>query len=149
MLVGAHAEVLDGLTSVPLAAEQDGVRTSGGAERQLVEGQDLTASLQNALLGRLGEAEGGNSELGHLQKADIIGHSADSDDDLGVTVGCVRSLLDNPGEGNGRTVDLGEEQAVEDRLNDRKKLSSPVSESPNQTNMTLLNAESVRLARKR
>ena len=127
MLVGTHAEVLDGLTSVPLAAEQDGVRTSGGAKRKLVEGQDLTAGLQDALLGGLGETEGSDGELGHLQKADIIGHSADSDDDLGVTVGRIRSLLDNPGEGNGRAVDLGEEQAVEDRLNHQKTLSSPVS----------------------
>ena len=106
MLVGTHAEVLDGLTGVPLTTEQDGVRTSGSAKRELVKGQDLATSLQDTLLGGLGEAEGGDSELGHLQKANIIGHSADGDDDLGVTVGCVRSLLHNPGEGNGRTVDL-------------------------------------------
>ena len=60
VLVGAHAEVLDRLTGVPLATEEDGVRASRRTKRELVEGEDLATSLQDALLGSGGEAEGGN-----------------------------------------------------------------------------------------
>ena len=55
-----HAEVLDGLAAVLLAAEEDCVRASRRTERELVEGEDLATSLQDALLGSGGEAEGGN-----------------------------------------------------------------------------------------
>ena len=60
MLVRAHAEVLDRLTGGPLATEEDGVRASRRTKRELVEGEDLATSLQDALLGSGGEAEGGN-----------------------------------------------------------------------------------------
>lgn len=109
MLVGAHAEVLDGLPSAALAPEQDGVRTSGRTERELVEGQGLTTSLEDALFGREGEAEGGNGQLGDLEQTNIIGDSADNDNGLGLAVGGVRSLLENAREGDGRAVGLGEE----------------------------------------
>ena len=116
MLVGAHAEVLDGLPGVPLAPEQDGVGTSGRTERELVEGDGLTAGLQDALLGRLGEAEGGNRQLGDLQQADVIGDSSDNNNSLRLAVGGVRGLLEDTGERDGRAVDLREEETVEDGL---------------------------------
>ena len=106
MLVGAHAKVLDGLARVALATEEDGVRTSRSTHRELVKGQGLATSLEDALLGRGSEAQGGNRQFGDLEKTDIIGNGADGDDDLRVTVGCIRSLLDNAGEGDGRAVRL-------------------------------------------
>ena len=39
----AHTKVLDGLTGVLLATEQDGVGTSGGTKCELIKGNDLTA----------------------------------------------------------------------------------------------------------
>lgn len=116
VLVRTHAEMLDGLTGVPLAAEQDGVRPGGRAESELVEGQDLTAGLEDALLGRLGEPEGGDGELRNFQKTDIIRHGTDSDDDLGIAVGRALGLLNDAREGKGGTVRLGEEKTVEERL---------------------------------
>ena len=117
MLVGAHAEVLDSLPGVPLAAEQDGVSTGGCAHGELVEGQDLASGLEDALLGRLGEAQGSNSQLGDLKQTDIIGDGADNDDGLSLAVDSAGSLLQDAGEGDRRAVDLGEEEAVEDGLN--------------------------------
>ena len=116
MLVGAHAEVLDGLPGVPLAPEQDSVGASGRTDGELVQGDGLTTSLEDALLGGLGEAESGNGQLGDLDQTNIVGNSSNDNDSLGVAVGGVRSLLEYAGEGNGRAVDLGEEKAVEDGL---------------------------------
>ena len=116
MLVGAHAEVLNGLTSVPLATEQNRVGARRRAEGKLVEGKDLTTRLQDALLGGGGEAKGSDRELGDFKQTDVVGHGADSDDDLRITVGSALGLLDDAGEGNGGAVGLGEEKAVEDRL---------------------------------
>ena len=121
VLVGAHAEVLDGLPCVPLAAEQDGVGAGRCPDRELVKGQDLASSLEDALLGGDREAEGGNGELGDLEQTDIVGDGADDDDDLGVTLGCVLGLLHDAGKGNGRAVDLGEEETVEDGLKRRDR----------------------------
>lgn len=118
VLVRTHTEVLDSLAGVPLAAKQDGVRTSRRAESELVEGQGLATSLQDALLSRLGEPEGGNGELRDLQKTNIVRNGADGNDDLGVTVGRILGLLDDAGEGKGRAVRLGEEETVEERLHE-------------------------------
>ena len=117
MLVGAHAKVLHGVTSVPLAAEENGVRASGRAEGELVEGENLAARLEDALLGRGSETKGSNRELGDLKQTNVIGNSADDDNDLRVTVGRVLGLLHDAGKGNGGAVGLGEEETVEDRLN--------------------------------
>lgn len=121
MLVGAHAEVLDRLTGVPLATEEDGVGTSGRAERKLVEGEDLTTSLQDALLGGGGEAESSDRELGDFEQANIIRNGADRDDNLGIPVRGALGLLDDAREGDGRAVDLGEEKTVEDRLYEQSR----------------------------
>lgn len=80
--------MLDGLTGVPLATEQDGVGAGWGAGGQLVEGDRLATSVQDALLGSTRESEGGNRELGNLQQPDVISHSPDGDNDLRVAIGC-------------------------------------------------------------
>lgn len=125
VLVGTHAEVLDGLTGVPLPAEEDGVRTGGRTKRELVEGENLTAGFQDTLPCRGGEPKGGNRELGDLKQTNIIRYGANSDNDLGVAVRRTLGLLDDAREGDRGAVGLGEEKAVEDRLN-RSKASSPL-----------------------
>ena len=110
--------MLDGLTGVPLASQEDGVRASGCTESQLVEGDSLATSLQDPVLGRLCELEGGDGELGKLNKTDVIGDGGDGDDDLILAVGGSAGLGDNFREGNGGTVDLGLEKSLQDNLED-------------------------------
>ena len=76
-------------------AEQDSVGTGGGTGGELVEGNSLTTSSDNALLSATSESEGGNGELGDLSQADVIGDSSNLDDDLGVTIGGSSGFLDD------------------------------------------------------
>jgi len=77
---GSLAEVLAcGAGGTP-ALQQQGVLAGGRLESQLVEGQNLAASLQDALPGGLGDVQGAHRELGHDQQAGIIGDGADDHD---------------------------------------------------------------------
>lgn len=93
VLVGAHTEVLVCLPGSLHTTEQDSVGTSGRTDGELVEGDRLTASGDDALPGSTGEAEGGDGELGDLGEADVIGDGSDLDDDLGVAFGGVGGFL--------------------------------------------------------
>lgn len=73
MLVGAHSEVLDGFPGSPLSSQKDGVCAGGRTESELVESQDLTASVENALLRTTGESEGSDRQLGDLLQPNIVG----------------------------------------------------------------------------
>lgn len=117
--MGAHAEVLNGLSSVPLATEEDGVRASRRTERKLVEGQGLATSLEDTLLGGPGEAEGGNGQLGDLKQTDVVSDSSDDNDGLGIALRSTGGLLEDAGEGDRGAVDLREEKTVEDRLTEQ------------------------------
>ena len=85
--------MLDSLTRVPLPPQQDGVGTSGCAHSELVEGKDLTTSLEDALLGGRREPEGGDGEFWQFGETDIIGNGADNDDRLRFKVDGVCGLL--------------------------------------------------------
>ena len=93
MLVGSHAKVLDSLTCVPLSAQQDSVGTGRCAQSELVKGDGLATSLEDTLLGRSGEPEGGNGQLGDLQETDIIGDSSNDNDDFRVAFRGISSLF--------------------------------------------------------
>jgi hypothetical protein len=82
VLVRTHAEVLNSFPSVPLTPEQYSVGASWGTKGELVEGKRFSTSLQDTFLGALGKAKGSNRELGDLQQADIIRHSANLNDDF-------------------------------------------------------------------
>jgi len=119
--VGAHAEVLDGLTGVLGSTEEEGVGASGGAGGNLVDGEALTAGLLNAGASRGGEAESRNGELGGLEETVVVGDGADlmsisdvprivyaqgSYNDDGLALVCLRRVLvgggrDDLGEGDG------------------------------------------------
>jgi hypothetical protein len=62
--------------------EDGGVLAGGGSNGKLVQSQDVTASLDDAGTSTLGDAEGGNGQLGDSGEADIIRHSADNDHGL-------------------------------------------------------------------
>lgn len=82
MLVGAHAEVLDGLTGVLGATEQEGVASGGGTESELVEGEALTTSSENAGTGGGSESQSSDGDLGDLEETVVVGDGADDDDGL-------------------------------------------------------------------
>jgi hypothetical protein len=137
--------VLDGLTDVPLAAEKDSVASGRGTERELIQGQSLTAGSGDALAGRGGESESGDRELGDDGETLVVEDRADNDDGLGVVgVGAV-SLLDDSGEGDRRAVDLWSQPKV--RL--VFELDKHTLDMNSRRRMTRLNLESVRRARKR
>jgi hypothetical protein len=114
VLVGAHAEVLDGLTRVLGAAEEEGVGTGGLLESQLVESDDLAAGSGDAGTGGGGDAESGNRDLGDGQEAVVVGDGANNDD--GLLLVAVLEVGRDAGERDGRAVDAAHEQAAQDHL---------------------------------
>jgi hypothetical protein len=99
VLVGTHAEMLDGLTSVLGTTEKKGVGTGGEAGSNLVDGEDLTAGLLDAGTGGGSEAESRNGELGEVEETVVVGDGANDDNGLalvglrGVLVGSGRDDL--------------------------------------------------------
>ena len=61
------------------ASEEDGVRAGGRLHDQLVNGQALAASLDNAGAGSLSEAKGGHLNFGEVESAVVVSHSANDD----------------------------------------------------------------------
>lgn len=113
MLVGTKAEVLDGLTSVLGAAQQQSVGTSGLLEGQLVEGLGGATSGQDAGAGGGGEAQGSDVHLGDLEQAVVVGDGTDDDDGALVILGEVGV---DARQGDGRAVHAGHEQTAQDDL---------------------------------
>jgi hypothetical protein len=74
--VGTKAEVLDGLTGVLGATEEDGVGSSREAGSDLIDGEGLTTGLQDARAGSGGEAESRNGELGELEETVVVSDGA-------------------------------------------------------------------------
>ena len=116
VLVRAHTEVLDSLTGVLLATEKDGVRAGRGTERKLVEREDLTASIKDALLRAASEAEGDDAQLRYGLQADVVRDGADNNDGFRLRIGCALSLLDDFGERDRWAVNLGLEETLQDDL---------------------------------
>lgn len=114
VLVGTHAEMLDGLTRVLGSAEEEGVGTGGLLESELIESQGLAASGEDARAGSGGEAEGSNGELGNLEETVVIGDGGDDDD--GLLLAAVLDVVDDARDRHGRTVDAAHKQPAEDNL---------------------------------
>jgi hypothetical protein len=75
--VGTHAEMLDRLAGVLGSTEKEGVGSSGGAGGNLIDGEGLTASLQDACASRGSEAHGCDGELGELGQTVVVSDGAD------------------------------------------------------------------------
>lgn len=80
--VGTEAEVLDSLTGVLGATDEDDVGASGGTGGELVEGEALTAGLDDAGAGGGGEAQSADGELGNLEETRVVGDLGDGGDGL-------------------------------------------------------------------
>jgi hypothetical protein len=111
-----HAKVLHGLTTIPHTAEEDSVGASWCTHGELIEGESLTTSVEDALLGSTGEPQGGDREFWDFESSDVIGNSANDDDDFRVTLWGFFGVLDDFRERDRGLVDFGEEKAVEDGL---------------------------------
>lgn len=106
--------MLDGLTRVLGAAEEEGVGAGGLLESQLVEGDDLAAGSGDAGTGGGGDAESGDRDLGDGQETVVIGDGANDDD--GLLLVAVLEVGRNAGQRDGGAVDAAHEQAAEDHL---------------------------------
>lgn len=112
--MGTEAEVLDSLTAVLGATQEQGVGTSGLLKSELVEGQGAAAGGQDARAGGGGEPQGGDLDLGDLEQAVVIGDGADNNDRL-LVVAVLQVGLDT-GQGDGGAVDAGGKEAAQDNL---------------------------------
>lgn len=112
--MGSKAEMLNSLSGVLGSSEEQGVASSGSSESQLIQGQDLSSSCDNAGTGGRGEAESGDAELGDGQETVVIGDSAD--DDNGLVVGLLGGVRNNSGDGDRGSVDAGHKKSAENDL---------------------------------
>ena len=117
MAVGTEAEVLDSLTGVLGATEDQGVASGGSTESKLVQSDGLTASSDNAGTGGGGESQSSDGHLGALEQTVVIGDGTDNDDGSLLTL--LVDVGDNSGQGDGRSVDLGRKQTSENNLVER------------------------------
>lgn len=119
----SSAEVLLGLATGLLSAEEEGVLAGGGNHGELIEGEALTAGGLDGGAGRLGEAEGADAEGGDLVEADVIGDVADNNGDGGGTLqpdGLALHADGNAGEGGrGAVVTALDEAGVDDLVEGR------------------------------
>jgi hypothetical protein len=118
VLVGTHAEVLDGLTGVLGTAEQQGVATGRSAQGELVQGEGLTTGGQDASAGSGGEAESSNAQLGDLKETVVIGDGANNNNGLALlTLGLANNARDRDrGAVDTRHKEASEDDLVEGRL---------------------------------
>ena len=107
------AKVLHGLAGVLGSAQKHRVRALGGAGGQLIEGDGLTASLDDASTGRLGESQSSDRHLGHLEQAHVVRNRADKDSSLALLA---LQVLGDVGQRHGRTVHARHKQALQHRL---------------------------------
>jgi hypothetical protein len=98
------------------SSQQHSVGAGRCPQGELVKGDGLTASRDDALLGSTSETESSNRDLRDLSQPGVVGDGADLDDDFGFTVLGVGGLLYDAREGKGCTVVLGQEESVEDNL---------------------------------
>lgn len=116
VLVGAHAEVLNGLTGVLGTAEQQGVAAGRGTQSELVQGEGLTTGGQDASAGSGGEAESSDAQLGDFEKTVVIGDGADNNDGLALLA---LGLANNARDRDRGSVDTRHKEAAEDDLVER------------------------------
>lgn len=115
--MGTEAEVLDSLTGVLGATEDQGVASSGGTESKLVQGDSLTTSSEDAGTGGGGESQSSDGHLGALEQTVVVGDGTDNNDGSLLTL--LVDVGDNAGQGDGRSVDLGRKQTSKNNLVER------------------------------
>ena len=74
--------MFDSLTGITWSLEEDGVLAGWCLDCQLIESQNFTASLQDTGTSILADTKGGNSDLGNIVQADVIGDFANNNSDF-------------------------------------------------------------------
>lgn len=108
MLVGAHSEVLNGLSGVLRSSDKKSVGSSRRPQRKLVKGKSFTSCSLDLGTSSGCESQGGDGELRNLEETVIVGDGTDNNDGLVVVVGSmrVRAVLDDARNGDRGPVDL-------------------------------------------
>lgn len=114
MLVRTEAKVLDSLSGVLWASEEEGVGSGWGTESQLIKGQGLTTGSQNASTGSGCETKSSHGELRDGQQTVVVGDCADDND--GLVVGLLGGVANNAGDGDRGSVDAGHKKSAENDL---------------------------------
>lgn len=109
-------EVLACLASWSLALHQNRVVASRRSQSQLIECDDLSTSLGDALASTLGDAEGADAQLGHLQQTQVIGDGANDDGDVALGSLALLQQTRDALQGDDWTMDSAHEQALQDDL---------------------------------
>lgn len=103
-------KVLDGLPDVPLAPQQNSVGSGRSSESEGVESNGLTTGSGDSLSGSVGESECGNGEFGDFGQSLVVENGTDGNDGFGVVGVGVLGLLDDSGERDRGSVNLGQGQ---------------------------------------
>jgi hypothetical protein len=106
--------VLDGLTGTLGSAKEEGVSTSGLLESELVKGEGLAASSEDACAGGGSEAQGSDVQLGNVEEAVVVGDSANNDD--GFLLATVLGVGNDAGQRHRRPVDAAHKETAEHDL---------------------------------
>lgn len=99
----SSTKVLDSLTALGSTQQQ---RSLAGrcSHSQLVKGDNLTTSFEDAGAGGLGDTESADLEGRHFQKTHVVGDSADNNDG-GIRVLVLLALRNDPGKRERGAVD--------------------------------------------
>jgi hypothetical protein len=111
---GSLAEMSDGFTGISSSAEKDSLGTSGAAECQLVKGQALTTSGNDASTGSLSESKRSDGELGDIKISLVVGDGANNDGDLVISL--TLHVTSNAGHRQGWAVCAAHGKALQDSL---------------------------------
>lgn len=114
-LSGSLSEVTVGRTGSAASLHQDGVLSLGGLEGQLIEGEDLTAGLENAFARAGGDVHGAERQLGDLVQTKIVGDGADNDGGLAIAAWLLHHARD-AGDRHGWPVHAAHIQTLQDDL---------------------------------
>src|SRR5699024_7241130 len=78
----SKTKVLDSFTRVAWSLEENGVLASWSTLGELIEGDDLTAGLQNSGTSTLGDRKSGDGQFGNVEETHIVGDGANNNGDL-------------------------------------------------------------------
>ena len=84
----------------------------GGAQSQLVEGQDFTSSFKDTLTGLGGDVKSSNRQLRDVEQPQVVGDGSNDDGDL-VLSSVLLHVSDKRGEGQWGTMDAGHKKSLQ------------------------------------
>lgn len=118
MLVRAKPEVLNRLPSILGPPDEKRVASSRRPQGKLVKSQSLASSCLDSGTSGGSESQSGDGKLRNREETVIVSDGADNDDSLIVVVGrvWVSTVLDDTGDRDRGSVDLGHEETAENSL---------------------------------